>query len=154
MAYRMRNTQSYTNLPTTTNTSTTVDFTGTGLAAGNYEFVVFTRYNDGAGAVNSNFSCVDVKGYNGSGNKADWSGVGGSTSLAVSVYPNPTSGELYASAPQGSEVVLMDINGRVIASQVIENSETKFDMSALSEGVYMLRVQTSNEIVTKRIIKD
>jgi hypothetical protein len=154
MAYRMRNTQSYTNLPTTTNTSTTVDFTGTGLAAGNYEFVVFTRYNDGAVAVNSNFSCVDVKGYNGSGNKADWSGVGGSTSLAVSVYPNPTSGELYASAPQGSEVVLMDINGRVIASQVIENSETKFDMSALSEGVYMLRVQTSNEIVTKRIIKD
>jgi hypothetical protein len=130
----------------------TVDFTGSGLPAGNYEFVAFTRYNDGAAVVNSNFSCTDVKGYTGTGNKTDVTANGSSTS-SVSVYPNPTNGELYASAPQGSEVVLMDINGRVIATQVVEGSEAQFDISALSEGVYMLRIQTSNELITERIIK-
>jgi hypothetical protein len=153
MAYRLRNTVSYTNVPgTTTGNSMTVDFTGSGLPAGNYEFVAFTRYNDGAAVVNSNFSCTDVKGYTGTGNKTDVTANGSSTS-SVSVYPNPTNGELYASAPQGSEVVLMDINGRVIATQVVEGSEAQFDISALSEGVYMLRIQTSNELITERIIK-
>lgn len=153
MAYRLRNTQSYTNLPTTTSNSATVDFTGSGLAAGNYEFVVFTRYNDGASVVNSNFSCIDVKGYNGSGNKTDWTGASNATA-AVNVYPNPTSGELFTSAPQGSKVVLMDVNGRLIASQIVTTSGVKFDISALSEGVYMLRIQTNDETITERIIKN
>jgi hypothetical protein len=153
MAYRLRGTQSYTNLPSTTGLSTTVDFTGSGLPAGNYEFVVFTRYNDGTSAVNSNFTCIEAKGYTGVGNKNDASTDASSSSIHA-IYPNPTNGVVYVATEEGAEVSLLDISGRVITKAVANSSEVSFDMSNLAQGVYMIRIENNSETITEQVVKN
>jgi hypothetical protein len=153
MAYRLRGTQSYTNLPSTTGLSTTVDFTGSGLPAGNYEFVVFTRYNDGTSAVNSNFTCIEAKGYTGVGNKNDASTDASSSSIHA-IYPNPTNGVVYVATEEGAEVSLLDISGRVITKAVANSPEVSFDMSNLAQGVYMIRIENNSETITEQVVKN
>lgn len=153
MAYRLRNTQTWTNTPLTQNTTISVDFTGTGLPSGNYEFVVFTRYNDGTGATNSNFTCREVKGYNGSGAKSGSNAANGSDVGVVSIYPNPAKDVLYVAAAAGAEVSLLDMSGKLIASQIVEGAEVDFDISHLAQGVYMVRVQTNDEITSEQVVK-
>jgi hypothetical protein len=152
MAYRERNTQQWTNSPLTQDTTFSIDFTGSGLPAGNYEFVAFTRYNDGNGAVNSGFTCREVKGYNGSGNKSG-GGINGSVGTTFSVYPNPATDRVYISAETGSEVTLMDLNGKIIGTQSVEQAEVSFDMSNLAQGVYMIRIQNQNEVINEEVVK-
>ncbi len=69
--FRLRNTQTWTKSALISGTSTVLNWTGSGIPAGNYEFVVFARYRENGVAMNSNFSCITVKGYNGVGGKSD-----------------------------------------------------------------------------------
>lgn len=153
MAYRLRNTQQWTNVSLTTDTFSTIDFTGSGLPSGNYEFVAFTRYNDGVSATNSIFTCREVKGYNGSGNKSG-GGLAGTSDAAFSIYPNPTTDRVYVAAENGSEVTLMDLNGKIIGMQSVDQAEVSFDMSNLAQGVYMIRIKTQNEVINEQVVKN
>ena len=76
------------------------------------------------------------------------------SSATTNSYPNPTSGLLHVAAPQGSDVVLMDLNGRIIAAQQVDQAEVRFDMSTLAQGVYLVRIQTDSEVYTERIVKE
>ncbi len=141
MAYRLRNTQTWTNTPLSQNTSITHDFTGSGLPGGNYEFVAFTRYRDAnLNAVNSNFTCRLVKGYNGSGNKSGSAGSNGSDANAYAIYPNPANDLLHVSAGSGSLIRLLDVRGRLIAQEEVHQSEVQFEIGHLTRGVYMVQV--------------
>jgi hypothetical protein len=153
MQYRLRNTQTWNNAGAlTTDTFKVFDFTGTGEPSGNYEFVARTRYNPGSGPINSEPTCKEVKGYNGSGNKTDFNGLNGSSS--ISIYPNPANDLFFVVASSGSEVTLMDLNGRIISSQTIDNVEATFDISSLASGVYMVRIQSNDQVVNEQIVKN
>ena len=153
MGYRLRGTQPWTNTPLSQNTTISVDFTGSGNAAGNYEFVVFTRYNDGTGPTSSNFTCKEVKGYDGSGNKSAANAGNGSDNDVVSIYPNPAHDKVYVAAANGSEVTLTDLGGRIFGIQTIQQSEVAFDLSDLANGVYMIQIQSNGEVITERVVK-
>lgn len=153
MAYRLRNTQSWTNTPLTQNTTISVDFAGSGNPNGNYEFVAFTRYNDGTSATNSEFTCREAKGYSSAGAKSGTNAANGSDAGVVSIYPNPAKNVLYVAAAAGAEVSLLDMSGKLIASQIVEGAEVDFDISHLAQGVYMVRVQTNDEIITEQVVK-
>ncbi|WP_055092750.1 DUF6055 domain-containing protein [Flavobacterium aquidurense] len=80
----------------------------------------------------------------------------------LSVYPNPTSGNINISFMQTDlqkvTISLFDINGRklnVIANQTYEigRIDIPFNCSHLVKGVYLLRIQTGNTIVNKSFIK-
>jgi surface protein len=153
MGYRLRGTQPWTNTPLSQNTTISVDFTGSGNAAGNYEFVVFTRYDDGTGPTSSNFTCKEVKGYDGSGNKSGANAGNASDNDVVSIYPNPAHDKVYVAAANGSEVTLTDLGGRILGIQTIEQSEVAFDLSDLANGVYMIQIQSNGEVITERVVK-
>ena len=76
LAYRLRNTQTWTKVPLTASTTYSMDWTGSGNPAGNYEFAVLTRYSENGLAKSSRLSCKLVKGYNGVGNKSEGSSQG------------------------------------------------------------------------------
>jgi hypothetical protein len=154
MAFRLRNTQNWTNTALQPTTSQTIDWTGSGLPAGNYEFVVFSRYNNNGTVTNSNFSCKDVQGYNGVGGKSDGgTSEGEALSLNVSIYPNPTESIVYVQAPEGSRLILLDIQGKTITTLTTEEIETPIDLSAYAKGMYMLQVKSEAGIATKRVVK-
>lgn len=154
MAYRLRGTQTFTNTSLSTDTFATFDFTGSGLAAGNYEFVAFARYNNGTRNVNSEFTCREARGYNGSGNKSESSNGEQIEGLVYSIYPNPTSDVVYISTAVGTKIELLNIQGQSILRTVSREAETQLDLSHLANAVYMLRLESDSNFAIEQIVKD
>ncbi|MEM9886639.1 MAG: T9SS type A sorting domain-containing protein [Bacteroidota bacterium] len=77
----------------------------------------------------------------------------------VSLHPNPTSGRLFFNITQDKartyQVSLYDMTGRLVRTLAREDSrlnEREFDLSDLGNGMYFIRVQVEDQILTKRIV--
>lgn len=78
--------------------------------------------------------------------------VNSNTLSQVSVYPNPTSGILNLKTPSSVEVTsvaLYDILGKQVSA---DYSNDTINMSALSQGVYLLKVETSAGTDRKSVV--
>ncbi|MBK7635669.1 MAG: T9SS type A sorting domain-containing protein [Saprospiraceae bacterium] len=49
-------------------------------------------------------------------------------------------------------VVVYDINGRMIETVPVENSQTLMDVSAYQNGVYFISLQTDGGLFSKKLI--
>jgi PKD repeat protein len=75
---------------------------------------------------------------------------------AVSVIPNPAKDWVNISLTGPAEmftVDVLDINGRVIGTYTFNANSGNLDISGLSDGVYMLRVQRDGMFTVKRLVK-
>jgi 5-hydroxyisourate hydrolase-like protein (transthyretin family) len=79
----------------------------------------------------------------------------------LNIYPNPSSGEAininYVAQNEATEFVLRDMNGKLIASQVITATNTEVSTQLnntqnLPAGCYLLKVQTGDYATTKKIV--
>ena len=68
----------------------------------------------------------------------------------VALYPNPVSSILNIEAQGIQEVSVLDINGRTVMS--MQNTNT-IDMSNLANGVYFVRVITTDGVSTQKITR-
>lgn len=71
----------------------------------------------------------------------------------VSVFPNPTTSHLNLKVPSSIEILkvrMFDILGKDVG--VLYHNEI-LDTANLAQGVYMLKVETSQGILTKKIVK-
>jgi surface protein len=153
MAYRLRNTLNWTNTDLQSNPTQTIDWTGSGNPAGNYEFVVFARYDDNGTVANSNFSCIVAQGYNGVGGKADFRSSGEDQSV-FEIYPNPVNDVLHIQSDEGSLVRVVDMQGRVLLEKIGNGEEMTLNTTNWLQGVYMIVVESQDQVTTKRIIKN
>ena len=71
------------------------------------------------------------------------------------LYPNPTRNTVLItwSATGSSKVILTDLNGKVLSSQLVDETQTTLDLSNYTPGVYLITVQMGEQVVTERIIK-
>ena len=72
------------------------------------------------------------------------------------MYPNPVSNLLTIQLPEiteKTEVVILDLTGRLIKSKTITTNDTSLDVQKISNGIYVVRVATSDKIGVKRFIK-
>lgn len=73
----------------------------------------------------------------------------------VNIYPNPTKGLLYINTKNNqliNKIEMFDLLGRTIEDvKVIKNNAV--DMSSLSSGVYLLKLNSENTSIIKRVIK-
>ncbi len=74
----------------------------------------------------------------------------------VKIYPNPVSGMLNISLPetiatQNPEFQITDIAGRMLRSGNLNQSQ--INLSDLTQGVYFLKINTSNGLINKKFIK-
>lgn len=69
------------------------------------------------------------------------------------IYPNPASENFFIQMPEDKTVVyeIMDIAGRVIANGMLQPGTNKIDVSAVSSGVYIVRLD-HNSTLTRRIV--
>lgn len=70
--------------------------------------------------------------------------------IAISIYPNPTSGMLTVEGEGIRQVELIDINGRIMLQRA---NASNIDISNMESGVYMLRVTTDAGVRTEKIVK-
>lgn len=73
--------------------------------------------------------------------------------IAMEVYPNPTSGSLTLVMPGSirSSITILDLQGRSVHSSQENGQVITMDLSTLSEGVYLLRVQQGSSFHTQRV---
>tara|TARA_B110000285_G_scaffold215240_1_gene261411 strand:- start:296 stop:778 length:483 start_codon:yes stop_codon:yes gene_type:complete len=81
------------------------------------------------------------------------------STISLITYPNPTSDYLILEfADYSNEKIdyqLIDLNGKVILNNSINNAQTTVDLNAYSKGIYFIKViKESEEIKTFKIIKN
>lgn len=60
------------------------------------------------------------------------------------IYPNPAQNQVtITNAPLGSEIKLLDLQGRAIISQKATSTTTEINLQALPQGLYLLKVGNS-----------
>ena len=146
--YRLRGTTTWSQTALTTNTTADVDFAGG--TPGNYEFTVIARYNDNGTGTTSARACFTVRGVP-TTKRGTASGMDNGSAIAI--YPNPAHHQVYVAAASGSEVMLMDLGGRILAVQTVDQAELAFDLSGMANGVYMIQIQSNGEVITERVVK-
>ena len=72
--------------------------------------------------------------------------------LPISVNPNPTTGMVEVTLPQGYEnqtVEVYDVQGKLLQSQHLQNGKATFNLSEYPNGVYVIKVGNSSCRVVK-----
>ena len=67
----------------------------------------------------------------------------------VSVYPNPVKGQLLVKAENLQSIEVYNIVGQ----QVMVTENDVVDMTALTEGIYFVRINTGGRMITRRVVK-
>src|SRR5690606_2312444 len=76
----------------------------------------------------------------------------------LNLYPNPTRGEVYLLTEKSygdSEVVVSDLTGKTVfqTSVNLQNQRGTIDVSSLPVGVYVIKINTTDGVITKKLIK-
>jgi hypothetical protein len=83
---------------------------------------------------------------------------GGPAGISFKVYPNPAneSVTIENTSPGTAEdirVSVYDMQGRLLADQMLKQDKLSFDISAYSSGMYIVRVQTAAGIEFRKFAK-
>lgn len=77
--------------------------------------------------------------------------------IPISVYPNPTSGQLNINAENGPvKVSVYNITGQLILNRTVNNSSNSFTISLDNQttGMYLVKVSTANSSLVKKVTKE
>lgn len=77
-------------------------------------------------------------------------------SSSFQIYPNPTSSivNIKTTNENIQSIQLLDIQGRVVVSQIINTSICQIDLSNYQKGTYFLKLTTTNERKVVKVIKN
>lgn len=76
------------------------------------------------------------------------------SSFNIQIYPNPATDILTVDGlPENSSLQLLDPIGRTLSSFTTHHSSFKIDVSSLTPGLYILRIQTPSGTVVKKIVR-
>jgi endonuclease I/chitodextrinase len=71
------------------------------------------------------------------------------------MYPNPVSGnKIYFKVSDDMAIKIYTILGELVKSSKITNTKNNIDVSDLSKGIYLLKIASQNQIITKKLIKN
>lgn len=69
-------------------------------------------------------------------------------------YPNPAENFIQINTSINSsntQVVLRDLTGKTIVTQLLNETNQQFDVSQLSSGLYLISVQSANQVFTQKL---
>lgn len=67
-------------------------------------------------------------------------------------YPNPAITNLTVKAPEATDLLLFDCNGRKLTSFSLSSGENTLDISGFSKGIYFLQYQGENQTETRKLV--
>ena len=71
----------------------------------------------------------------------------------IAVFPNPATDILNVILPQKSVLEILTIEGQIVRTFNSEIPRTTIDIQSLSNGLYLLKATTGNEVVIRKFIK-
>jgi hypothetical protein len=72
------------------------------------------------------------------------------------VFPNPASDNINFELPSGMTISLLEIlniEGTIVKSQRINNHQNTINVSDLTSGMYVIRMQKDKGLVMKKLVK-
>ena len=76
---------------------------------------------------------------------------------AVALYPNPATSQIQIKLADsrflGAEMQIFDVYGKLISNSTIQNLSNQVNISQLANGMYLVRINTNDGMVTKRFVK-
>ena len=69
------------------------------------------------------------------------------------VFPNPSSDKITITNSGKSKIDIINVNGQIIKSFYNNEKEMTIDLRDLSNGIYIVKVMTDKDIITKKFIK-
>jgi hypothetical protein len=73
--------------------------------------------------------------------------------MMINIYPNPAFNEITVDGENINQVSLYDLKGNIISDAPKANNSIKIDVSGLTSGIYIIRIQTNKKVIVKKIIK-
>ena len=71
------------------------------------------------------------------------------------MYPNPTDGnEVYFKITEIAEVNVYNVLGKLIKKATINSNNNSIDTSNLAKGIYLVKINSENQSITKKLIKN
>jgi hypothetical protein len=91
------------------------------------------------------------------GNNVGLSTINTNNNLSVLLYPNPAKNKVTLDIngnKEKAEIFIYDLQGRVIKKMLLSQGqeEINFDVSNFSKGVYNVRIVSSDNNITKKLI--
>ena len=86
-------------------------------------------------------------------------GVNGNLNSSIQIYPNPTSNAIYIESSntfnKNTYIRIYSLDGKLIMSQPSHSKATKLtvDVSNLVKGIYILKLESENMTIERRIEK-
>jgi len=79
-----------------------------------------------------------------------------SEKISVSVYPNPTHGLLYIELNNYRneliDMMIYDSYGRTVVKHKLQSEKNSYDLSKLAPGAYFVRLQSGDDVMSKKIL--
>jgi hypothetical protein len=74
----------------------------------------------------------------------------------INVFPNPATNVLHVQLPSAENnpvVKIFDVMGKQVAEQKASDIETNFDISSFASGIYILKITTDKQVITRKVQK-
>jgi hypothetical protein len=113
------------------------------VAAGNYEYQVKALYEDcesdfALTATGQNYVTVNVTAV-------------GEISDMISVYPNPTNGNVTIEAAGMNRITVVSALGQVVYDAAVNADNYQMNLGQFKAGIYMVRISTESGVSVKRV---
>lgn len=120
----------------------TINFSTAGFVSDNCEFVAFVQYDGNKDVTKA--AVIDLSTVIGieEANNSTWS-----------IYPNPANDQITIAGMEKAQYEIVNINGQVVMSGMIENGFETINTSNLNQGSYFARIIGSEVIVKSFVIE-
>jgi hypothetical protein len=84
-----------------------------------------------------------------------WTGIESNRNENLSVYPNPVNSVLSVQSSKADiiEIQIVDLSGSVMECTIVNANQNTIDVSALSRGIYFVKIRTTNGNTVVRFVK-
>ena len=79
-------------------------------------------------------------------------GIEEATMEDVSLFPNPASSTVTIRANGMEQVSIIDLNGRTVMAQKVDNATATFDVSTLAKGTYFVRIVGEQATAVRKLV--
>ncbi len=73
--------------------------------------------------------------------------------IDAKLYPNPTTGMLTVEAEEMTEVGVYDLVGQCLMLMTAQDGKASLDLSQLTNGIYIVKMNTGSGIAVRRVVK-
>ncbi len=138
-----------------------IDIIGVFGSSASFATNVTLRRNGNITAPNTTF---DLQGEWTSFPKNTFDGIGSHTSTLSTIssafesfkmFPNPTNGDrVYFSVTEDATINIYNVIGKLVSTRAVTKSKNNINISELSKGVYLLKINSGKQFITKKLIKN